>query len=78
MRFSGEDGLWGCRAQKGFEGQSSGDMQNHVKQVPFSPAALGGRQLCVSETGNEMEHIISGAFYLRELFSLNATFMQRL
>lgn len=31
--FSGEDGLKGCSAQKGFEGQSSGDMENHVKQV---------------------------------------------
>lgn len=51
MSLPGEDGLWGCSAQKGLEGQSSGDMLNHVKQVPFSPTVPGRRQPCVSEAG---------------------------
>lgn len=75
MCFSGEDGLWGCSAQKGFEGQSSGDMQNHVKQVLFSPAVLGGRHPYFSEAGNEMKRVITGPFYLGEILSFNATFM---
>lgn len=50
--FRGRTGLWGCGAQKGFEEQSSGDMQNHVKQMPFSHDVRGRRQPDFYEAGN--------------------------